>query len=169
MRRMLIGLTCSAALAAVVAPPAGAAATRAEYIAQADPICQSYAGPLDDAFRAYLKNFRRTERIAKKGSSRAFVKATVREANSLDRVASLYLEVIAQLKAVAPPPVDASQVAAWLGFLAQEQAAEHAAAAAELRFQFKAYFKHLGEAQKADDAARASIAGFGFQSCGVSV
>lgn len=55
MRKAVMPFVLSVGLIAVWAAPADAASTRAEYVAQVDPICQSFVGPNDDAIGAYFR------------------------------------------------------------------------------------------------------------------
>ena len=53
MRRALISSVLSIGLIAFGASPADATLTRAEYIAQLDPICQAFVGPETNAVGAF--------------------------------------------------------------------------------------------------------------------
>src|SRR5262249_38071609 len=77
-RRVGVWLAPLAAMAAVWigAAPAQAAATRAEYIAQVDPICAAAAPAIDQAYGVYSRNYKRWERQATHGTLRAWIKQT---------------------------------------------------------------------------------------------
>ena len=64
MRKGVIPFVLSVGLIAIWAAPADAASTRAEYIAQVDPICQSFVGPLGDSWAGYHKNYKAMTRAA---------------------------------------------------------------------------------------------------------
>jgi hypothetical protein len=166
MRGALIAFVLSAVLIGLGAAPANGAATRAEYIAQVDPICQSFAGPLGDAWRAFHRNFKRTTRAARKGDLKALVRGTKREARSLNQLAATRTSMIDQIAVVPPPEADAGTIAIWLNHLRREVAFERSAASATLNLQFGKYFKKLRQADKAEKAGMQAIAGFGFQVCG---
>ena len=65
MRKAVMPFVLSVGLIAVWAAPADAASTRAEYIAQVDPICQSFVGPESSALSAFITNSKRLGRVAK--------------------------------------------------------------------------------------------------------
>jgi hypothetical protein len=74
------------AIALVFSAPstAGAASTRAEYIAQVDPICQSFVAPLTGAFSSYHKAFKSLNKHAKSGSLKSFIRSIKRTARTLE-------------------------------------------------------------------------------------
>jgi hypothetical protein len=74
MRKAFMPFVLSVGLIAVWAAPANAASTRAEYIAQVDPICQSFVAPENAAFRSYRKNDKRWFHLASSGSLKAWLK-----------------------------------------------------------------------------------------------
>jgi hypothetical protein len=176
MKRMSLGRRaaglCAVALIVVglaSATSASAASTRAEYIAQVDPICQSYAAPLLSAFGAYHRNFKRLNKEAKSGTVGSFVRAARRTARSLNAIAGLHANEINQIAAVPPVPADAPTVNAWLTAMRQEQSFETAAVTALLHFRIGPFFRNLNNADGAADTARSSVQGFGFQVCEVTV
>jgi hypothetical protein len=167
------GLTAvaAAAIALTIALPstASAASTRAEYIAQVDPICQSFVAPLTGAFTAYHRAFKTLNKTAKSGTVKAFLRSIRRTARTLDAVAQLHLSMLQQIAAVPPPSSDLAQLNAWTTALGQEQANEVAAATALRHFKFGAFFKRLDQADAAVNAATNAITGYGFAVCGVAV
>ncbi len=168
------GLTAVSSLAialliALAPATAGAASTRAEYIAQVDPICQSFQAPLTGAFNAYHRAFKAMNKNAKSGSFKAFVRSIKRTARTLNSVAQLHAGLIGQIGAVPPPTADAAIVAAWLDALRREQSYEVAARSALLQFRFGPFFKRLNQADGAVNDASTAIAGYGFAVCGVTV
>src|SRR4051794_28282582 len=174
MKKLSIrGLTIisTLAIALVFSAPstAGAASTRAEYIAQVDPICQSFVAPLSGAFNSYHKAFKSLNKHAKSGSLKSFIRSIKGTARKLDAIAALHLSMTAQISAVPPPAADEPTVRTWLTALGQEQANEVAAATALRHFKFGAFFKRLDQADAAVNAATNAITGFGFAVCGVAV
>jgi hypothetical protein len=167
------GLTAVSSVAVVVAlaapSTAGAASTRAEYIAQVDPICQSFVSPIANGFKAFRRAFKATNKQAKAGNAKAFLKSTRRTANTLNRLAQLHLNMTRQITAVPPAPGDEAIVRNWLTALGQEQASEVAAVTALRQLRFGAFFKRLAQADAAVRTATTAISGFGFAVCGVSV
>jgi hypothetical protein len=167
---MLLVAFAASALAIAGAPStAGAASTRAEYIAQVDPICQTYVAPVTNAFKAYHRAFKTMNRRAKSGPVKAFLKSIRRTASTLTNVAQVHLSMLQQIAAVAPPSADSATINAWSTALGQEQANEVAAVTALRQFRFGVFFKRLNQADAAVNAAGTAISGFGFTVCGVAV
>ena len=174
MRRTLLAVAVCAGLLAATASPA-AAATRVEYIAQVDPICQTFVTPVNDAFVNFTRKFKKMDKLARavsRGAGRkkakAFLKSIKKTGGALTSIAQLHEAMIAQIAAV-PPPSDATVTPIWLDYLRKEQAAEVAASTALLTFKFRQAFAQLKAADDAVAGAQQTIAGFGFHVCGVSV
>src|SRR3954447_10826435 len=147
IRGLSVVSTLALALALTVAPStAGAASTRAEYIAQVDPICQSFVAPIDGAFRSYHRAFKAMNKRAKSGTVKAFIRSIKRTARTIDAIGNLHLAMISQISAVPPPSADEPTIRAWLTALGQEHASEVSAATALRHFKFAAFFKRLGQA-----------------------
>jgi hypothetical protein len=168
VRRAVVVLVLSAGLIAVAAP-AYAASTRAEYIAQVDPICQSFVGPAGDATGSFNRNLKRLFRLAKSGTLKAFIRQNSRTARSLNRLAQILTSMTDQIVAVPPPDADAGTIGTWLDHRRQADAFAMSAASALKKLNAKRFFRQLDRAGKADQAAVRTISGFGFQVCGVSV
>ena len=149
IRGLTVTSTLAIALAFTAAPStAGAASTRAEYIAQVDPICQSFVAPLTGAFSSYHKAFKSLNKHAKSGSLKSFIRSIKKTARTLDAVAQLHLSMTAQISAVPPPAADSATINAWTTALGQEQANEVGAATALRKFKFGAFFKRLDQANR---------------------
>jgi len=160
----------SMGLIAAWAAPADAASTRAEYVAQVDPICQSFVGPNDDAFRAWLKNEKLLGRVAKNGTLKQFGAQTKRTASSLKRIAGIQANLTNQIAMVQPPTEDFGTVGTWLNHRRQEEALVRSAASILVQFRpLKQYFRKLDMADAADEAATRTVSGLGFQVCEVIV
>jgi hypothetical protein len=169
-RRLTIVSSLAIAFAIAWAPSLAQADTsRAQYIAQVDPICQSFVAPVTNAFGAYHRAFKTMNRKAKTGPLKAFLKSIRRTARTLDVVAQTHLSMLQQIATVAPPAADLGQVSAWTGALGQEQANEVSATTALRQLKFGAFFKRLNQADAAVNAADQAIAGFGFTVCSVAV
>src|SRR5262245_60584939 len=149
--------------------PAHAASTRAEYIAQVDPACQTFVQPVNAGFGAFNRNYKRMIRAAKSGTVKAFLNATSRTAGSLRRLADVHSSMIAQIAAVPPVPADAGTVGTWLDYLRQEETAERSAAWALAQIKISKFFRKLRQADQALRSGQAAISGFGFQVCGIAV
>jgi hypothetical protein len=98
---MLAGVLCLVAVAV-----AQADITRADYVAQVEPICKQNS----DANARILKGARTRAKHGKtKAAARQFTQATAALAST-----------VSQLRAVPQPPDDASVLASWLGYLDKE-------------------------------------------------
>ena len=161
----------SMGLIAVWAAPADAASTRAEYLAQVDPICQSFVGPENVAFRGYVRNSKRWNHLAAKGTLKAWLDATRRTSKSLSQFVQIDVSMLDQIAAVPPPAADAGVIGSWLNARRQADAFSASAAAALNRPvpQIDKYFKRVDQANRSVDAAGRAIEGFGFQVCETSV
>lgn len=166
MRRTLIVFGVSTLLMGAGAASASAASTRAEYIAQVDPICQSFEGPVDGAWAAYVRNDKRWARASKYGASKAIVRTAKRTARSLAGWAQTLTRLIDQVAPVPPPAEDALTVSTWLDLRRQANANEMSAASALKRGNAPKYFRLLRPADAEADASERAISGFGFQACG---
>ena len=166
MRKAVLPFVLSVGLIAVWAAPADAASTRAEYVAQVDPICQSYKGAeLNDA-KAFHRNYKLWVRTARNGTVKAFVRQNHRLAQSLfawDRLHSSMTEQIAAIPAV---PADATVIDTWLNDRRQSDAFADAAASALSKLRIRSFFRLTGRADKVEQAGIQAISGFGFQVCG---
>jgi len=157
-------------LIAVWATPAEAASTRADYVAQVDPICQSFVGPNDDAFHAWVKNEKRLSSVARNGTLKQFGAQTKRDAQSLRRIAGIQANLTNQIATVAPPAEDFAMVGTWLNYRRQEEALITSAASILVQFRpYKQYVRKLKMADAADEAATRTVSGLGFQVCEVIV
>jgi hypothetical protein len=156
------------AIPAVAVTPAHAAQTRAEYIAQVDPICQSFVGPVNDAARVLRRDHKEWERRLTKGTLKGWVKQTHRTARSILRLAEVDARLTDQIATVSAPPGDAGIIGTWLNFRRQSVAFATSAAKAFGRFKFEVSDRRLRRAGAAQSAARDAISGFGFQVCGVN-
>lgn len=157
----------------VAVPPAHAASTRAEYIAQVDPICQSFVGPQNDALSSFIQNTKRLGRVAKSslksGKVKAFVRQTRRTAGALNGYAQIHASLTDQIVAVPAPSGDAGTVSTWLNARRQAEGSARSAALALSQFKFKVFLKRLDQSDAAESTGLNAIAGMGFQVCGVSV
>jgi hypothetical protein len=168
MRRAVLSLVLTVGLlVAGAGAQAGAASTRAEYVAQVDPICQAFRGPASSADSAYIKNYKRLFRVARKGTVKAFVRQTNRTAGSLLRFTQIHMSVTDQIATVPAAAADAGTVNTWLNYRRQSDAFSTSAASALRQFKFKRFFRQNDDAGAAEAAGRATIAPFGFQVCAV--
>jgi hypothetical protein len=170
MRKAVMPFVLSVGLIGVWAVPAEAASTRAEYVAQVDPICQSFVRPMQGAIGAYFRNEKRLGPVARNGTLKQFGAQTKRIARSLKRIAQLHADLTIQIAAVPPPTEDFGTVGTWLNHRRQEEALLRSAASILVQFRpYKQYFRKLDMADAADEAATGTVSGLGFQVCEVSV
>ena len=169
MRKAVMPFVLSMGLIAVWATPADAASTRAEYVAQVDPICQSFVGPTVQAGTAFNKDYKEWTRRLSKGTLKGWVRQTGRTAHSLRRFNQLHAGLTEQIAAVSPPAADAGAVSTWLADRRQADVFSESAASAFGRFKFGKFHKKIGQANAADGAGVDAISALGFQVCGVSV
>jgi hypothetical protein len=154
------------AIAVVGVTPAHAAPTRAEYIAQVDPICHSFVGPMGGAWGSFRRAFKRMDRLAKSGTVKAWLKQTRRTAASLTQLSQIRTSMTDQIAVLVPPAADSGTVGLWLGYLRNEGAFESSAASALLALSIDKFFKRLGQADKAWLQGKETATGFGFHTCG---
>jgi hypothetical protein len=161
--------TVLAGMLFVAAARATPAPTRAEYIAQVDPICQTFVGPMNLAWRAYRKSASSAEAHLDKGTYGNWVRLVRQTAKSLDRLAETRTAMVDQIAGVPPAVSDVQAVDTWLSSLRQESGFEISAASALRKLRFGKANHRSTQADHAQAAANRAIAGFGFQVCGVSV
>jgi hypothetical protein len=171
MRRAVMPFVLSIGLIAIGAAPAQAASTRDEYIAQVDPICQSFVGFENDAYRAYRRNTKRWDHLAGSGTLKAWLNATRRVSKSLMQFTQIDGSLNEQIAAVPPPAADAGTIGTWLNDRRQADALAASAAAALNRPvpQINKYFKRVKQANGSQESAGRAIDGFGLKVCQVSV
>jgi hypothetical protein len=185
MRRAVIGAVVFVSVGIFAAQaeafPPGPEPSHDQYIAEVDPVCQSFAGPLNNASIAYAASFkgmvrsaRRVIQARKSGntkklrrSSRAFLRAIKTTADSLNGLAGIHAGLLAQLNGITPP--SDGRVSEWINQLGAEQSSEASGAMALSHFQIRPFFAAIRQADQAQTAARQAITGFGFHVCGVSV
>jgi hypothetical protein len=113
--RALIALGLAVSFLAIATTSASAATTRAEYVGQADPICQSAKAPFLKAFGAYFRTARRKGAFKMGVNERKLAKQLARPAAKLyRRLAFIYNDVTNRLSSVSPAPGDDQIVSAWL-------------------------------------------------------
>jgi hypothetical protein len=169
MRKAVIPFVLSVGLVAVWAAPADAASTRAEYIAQVDPICQAFAPRWHNAATAYRKNFKEWERRLTKGTLKGWVSQTDRTFRWLRRLVQIDAGLTDQIAAVPPAPEDAGTVSTWRTNRNKAERWAYSAALAFGGFKFDRFDKLIDRAGRFQAAGYRAISGFGFQVCGVKV
>jgi hypothetical protein len=148
----LASSTCAVLAAALLAPGAAvAAATRAEYAAQADPICAAA-----DADIAKLnKRFRRLHRQGRyRPAGRVLGKTGARLASSVEDV-----------RAIPPPPGDETTVATWLSLIDGVASNNRRMGRAEAHRRFNAVFRLQLKNSDLHRQAAALMGRWGFRVC----
>jgi hypothetical protein len=145
----LVATAIAAVATAIVSATADAATTRADYAAQANPVCARAQQPVDQAIRTYLNALR------KQGQGTGRIKVTKETAGPTvrfgRRISAVYSSVTAGLRAIPPAPGDEQTVASWL------QARDDARISVDAVV--RAYKKrHLRQARHLDKLNRAAIA-----------
>jgi hypothetical protein len=148
-----LGITLiGVAFVAMIAPATSqAAATRAEYVAQADPICAAANGDI-----ARLN--RRFHRLHKKGRYRA-------AGAMLGKTGPRLSASVDQVRAIPPPPGDEQTVASWLAFIDGVAADNRKMGRAESHERFGTVAKLQRRNDRLHTHAHALVADFGFQDC----
>jgi hypothetical protein len=150
MRRLLPPLVVIAALAAMVAS-SQAAATRAEYVAQAEPIC----GLANDDIAHLNRRFRA---LHKRGDFKKAGKA-------LSRTGTRLSASIDQVRAITPPPGDEQTVASWLGLVDKVALANLRMGRAEAHENFDVRLRIQRQGRKIGERAHKQVADWGFHAC----
>jgi hypothetical protein len=141
-------LAIIASVLAFAATPAHAASTRAEYIAQVDPICAS-ASSAEKRAQGGIGHLIKKDRF----------KAAARKFRLTNRAFGLGVE---QVAAVAPPAADAQVIATWVQMLRAQLPLAEKAAKALADGQIG---KAIARLFRASDNTKAYIAGYGFSAC----
>ena len=145
------------AILVVAVPPAQAASTRAEYVAQAEAICQVPGHQL-------FKLDQQVKKLGKRQDLRPS-QAAVRYGKIMGRLANIEGVILTQLGTLTPAPGDEATVAAWLqGEQASKGLLDRAARAGKhgkLRQFIGLLNQGLTTAKQADQI----VASFGFRSC----
>jgi hypothetical protein len=144
---MVIAITCLAGTTS----SASAASTRAEYIAQADPICAA----ANKVGNKQLKGFPKDVETRRWKPAARRLRVTLRAFN----------ELIASLAVLQPPVADAALVEQWLaGFRSQVPLAKSLIAAVN-QHSFGKVVKRSQRLAAASSDTQALVAGFGFRAC----
>jgi hypothetical protein len=137
------------------AETAHATSSRADYVAQADPICKSSDSQLAQRLPGLIKRI----------SKRQNITATIAEGYGLALGGKIFGQVTNQLTAIPPAPGDEATVSSWLdGRRAYKRGVDRAAAAGKHNKK-KQMLRLLKQAIIAVSRANQLVVGFGFQYC----
>jgi hypothetical protein len=172
--RFVQGLTAVAIAVialAITAGPATAATTRAEYVAQVDPVCQAAQAQEEAAalpVSKKLKRLHKQERM-KKASRKARGRAAKREMRLLagfyDYVVAVEHGVNAQIATIPPAIEDTSLVQVWLRARGEALVVTQRLFRALAKGQFFAAFELLIEVETKAAEASDLVRDFGFRYC----
>jgi hypothetical protein len=137
---------------AVCATPASAATTRAEYVAQVDPIC---SGTLDKE----AKTFRFVGRDFNHGRYKV-------AARKFARTTKVFSAGVEQLATVSPPAADAALIGQWIAMLrAQVPLAQRVTRLLRQGARRRRIVKAVDRLFMLSDRTQAQVATYGFSQC----
>jgi hypothetical protein len=165
MRKAVMPFVLSVGLIAVWAAPANAASTRAEYIAQVDPICQANLIPVRSSGARFQSSRKKMNRLAIAGNAKAWLRQTKITASALNRFAGAEQTMIDQIALVSPPPPDSAAAGVWINGVTQADGYRRAEAGALRQLKIAKANGLARKVAKAQAPAYAAIADFGFQVC----
>jgi hypothetical protein len=154
----LIAAAITVIALAITATSAAAAAARAEYVAQADPICKSSGNQINKALPGLIK------RISKKPN----ITPTIAFGYGLALGGKIFGKVTNRLAAIIPPPGDEATIGGWLDGRRSYKRLIDRAAAAGKHNKKKPMLRQLKRAVSALNQANQLVATFGFQYCVVA-
>jgi hypothetical protein len=165
--KLMGGVAVAVLAAAVAAVPAQAASTRAEYVAQVDPICQSSIAPAKKAGKKYVRSVKKLARQVRGGSDpkKALKGVFKRAAGLLGQINKIVANETAQISEVPPPPADQGAVSLWLQNRTAYKQFTDAAIRALRHFKLRAFARNAAQASAALEEGHFFISGFGFNHC----
>jgi hypothetical protein len=152
---------------AVFATPASAASTRAEYVAQVDPICRTALKPEGKAGLALLKGLTKLGNQSENGkpSKKALNRFLRQTAKFFGVLARLENSVNNQIATVPAAPGDESTIATWLQQRGQYADLLRQSVVAVKHHRLRRFVTLADQSDVARDVADATVAGFGFRYC----
>jgi hypothetical protein len=147
-------VAAAAVLCLGLAAVARADVTRADYVAQVEPICKA--------------NTDANERILKGAKSRAKRGKTKAAAGQFSRAAGAFADTVSQLRAVPQPPDDAAVLQSWLGYLDKETLYLGRIAADLRRDQLNRAQADALQLKRNADIANDTVISFGFNYCRIN-
>jgi hypothetical protein len=151
LRRALIAVLVSTVLIGVAAAPASAESTRAEYIAQADPICAAGSQGQINAIRGLSSDIKRGQ--------------LGKAARKIRRGGAIFSGAIEQVAALEPPAADSQLIAAWIDSLRAQPPIINRFAGALGHGNAKPLKKLANQLLSVDARTKAMVADYGFQAC----
>jgi hypothetical protein len=151
MNRVVLAVVLSTGLIATGAVSASAASTRAEYIAQVDPICEAS----NQGLTRLWKRFVRADKQHKLHTA----------GNALATIATNLVSSDAKLQAIPPPPGDEARVSQWLGMFDQIAHNYKISASAYRLGTYKRVSRLIDRSDRLNRNADSLMADFPFQVC----
>lgn len=153
--------------AATSAQVAHAAATRAEYVAQVEPICKAAQKPTIKAYASLFKGF---HQVGFSGDNPDVSKRATKLGNRLIgtfylRVSNVYGRTTAQIATVSAAPGDETAVAAWLAGRNRAVLLGAQAGRAARHQKVERSTGLVNKAESASEEAAKSVEGYGFNFC----
>lgn len=155
------------ALAAITSTPAHAATTRAEYVAQVDPICQAWIKPGTKTYAGFRRANRKLYLQTKRGvpQRKAYGRYFPRIARLFAFRLKTYSATTAQIARVAPPPGDETLIGDWLEKRAESASLLRRSITAAHHRNFSDMAKFFEFSNLAEIQGEEPLAGFGFRYC----
>jgi hypothetical protein len=152
---------------ALSAAPARAASSRAEFVAQVEPICQAAQKP---TFKAYGRLFKSIPTTAdtQHPTKRVIRKADRALGRFYTQISGIYGRTSGRIASVPPAPGDESAVASWLAGRSQAVTLGLAAGRAARHLKVGQASRLADRAIAASDTAVRSVSDFGFHVCAFS-
>jgi hypothetical protein len=165
--RILIALAITVTALAITTSFASAAATRAEYVAQVEPICRDAQKP---TFKAYSALFKATPTAGQTQINKAVARRADRALGRFyTRISNIFGLTTSQIASITPAPGDEGTVAAWLAGRSQAQMLGLQAGRAAKHLKVRRATRLTSRATSASDQAAALVSTFGFKFCAFSL
>ena len=164
--RRSVWLVAVVLVAAAALPPGAAASTRAEYVAQADPICQTWEAPIVNAMKSWKRNVKHLQYLTRWGSYRAWVNQAKHTGRLMQRIGRDERFLYNQIASLEPPVNEADIVGPWISACLRHDSLWISAGTALKRLQIGRFNRRLGKALRAEKQAFALFPSeYGFQHC----
>jgi hypothetical protein len=160
----LIALAIAVIALAIGAGTASAATTRAEWVAQVDPICQSASKPAGSAAKGYFKTLNRAGKHTKNPKQLSHV-LTAASLKFLRRLATIYSTITERVAVVPPEPGDVGAVNAWLDGRRAAKADVDRALILGKHGKAKKAGRFFIQASQAESQGTANVQNFGLSVC----
>jgi hypothetical protein len=171
MRRTPLALAITALTLAITAASAPAATTRAEYVAQVDPICQAAFMQIEKPLRSITRATNRLlqllgdERRSRAELKRAIKRVSRKSSRAGAKIGRILSGMVAAIATVPPAPGDELIVAQWVDGLIRSGHLNDRARQAARRGKVGQALRLLERALRVEGQAQDLVRDFGFQYC----